>query len=46
MFRHGGFELREGKVDWEGGRVKGMSWNPDSEVLAVWIERKEEDVGE
>lgn len=44
--RHGGFGLREGVETWEGGRVKGMSWNSDSEVLAIWIERADHDVGE
>jgi elongator complex protein 1 len=43
--RHGGFELREGMEDWKTGRVRGMSWNSDSEILAVWIERVEKDVG-
>lgn len=42
--RHGGFELREDKADWEDGRVRELAWNSDSEVLAVWIERKERDV--
>ncbi|OCF35522.1 elongator complex protein 1 [Kwoniella heveanensis BCC8398] len=42
--RHGGFELREGTDTWQGGRVRGMAWNSDSEVLAIWIERKERDV--
>jgi elongator complex protein 1 len=42
--RHGGFELREGKDVWQRGRVRGMSWNSDSEILAVWVERVEEDV--
>ncbi|WWD21132.1 hypothetical protein CI109_105613 [Kwoniella shandongensis] len=42
--RHGGFELREGKEVWKEGRVRGMSWNSDSEVLAIWIERKDRDV--
>ena len=44
--RHGGFELRETVDTWQEGRVKEMGWNSDSEVLAIWIERKEEDVGE
>ncbi|EIW65854.1 hypothetical protein TREMEDRAFT_46085 [Tremella mesenterica DSM 1558] len=42
--RHGGFELREEKKVWENGKVKGMIWNADSEVLAIWIERETEDV--
>ncbi|WOO84954.1 Elongator complex protein 1 [Vanrija pseudolonga] len=42
--RHGGFELREAEATWEHGRVKNVSWNSDSEVLAVWIQREEEDV--
>ncbi|EAL20131.1 hypothetical protein CNBF2080 [Cryptococcus deneoformans B-3501A] len=42
--RHGGFELREDKGDWEDGTVRGLGWNSDSEILAVWIERKERDV--
>ncbi|KAL0247662.1 hypothetical protein I308_103739 [Cryptococcus tetragattii IND107] len=42
--RHGGFELREDKTDWEDGRIRGLGWNSDSEVLAVWIERKDRDV--
>ncbi len=44
--RHGGFELRENYEVWKEGRVKGMKWNADSEVLATWIERKDEDVSE
>nr|XP_018259126.1 elongator complex protein 1 [Kwoniella dejecticola CBS 10117]OBR81284.1 elongator complex protein 1 [Kwoniella dejecticola CBS 10117] len=42
--RHGGFELRENKETWKEGKVKGLSWNSDSEVLAIWIERKDRDV--
>nr|XP_019009784.1 elongator complex protein 1 [Kwoniella pini CBS 10737]OCF48565.1 elongator complex protein 1 [Kwoniella pini CBS 10737] len=42
--RHGGFELRESKETWKDGKVKGLSWNSDSEVLAIWIERKDRDV--
>ncbi|KIR40475.1 elongator complex protein 1 [Cryptococcus deuterogattii Ram5] len=42
--RHGGFELREDKADWEDGRIRGLGWNADSEILAVWIERKDRDV--
>ncbi|ORY20535.1 putative Pol II transcription elongation factor [Naematelia encephala] len=42
--RHGGFELRESKDTWQDGRIRGMAWNCDSEVLAIWIERTEEDV--
>ncbi|KAE8543492.1 hypothetical protein D1P53_000206 [Cryptococcus gattii VGV] len=42
--RHGGFELREDKSDWEDGRIRGLGWNSDSEVLAVWIERKDRDL--
>lgn len=44
--RHGGFELREDKADWEDGRIRGLGWNADSETLAVWIERKDRDVGQ
>jgi elongator complex protein 1 len=44
--RHGGFELREARDTWQSGRVKGMAWNADSEVLAIWVERKEQDVCE
>lgn len=44
--RHGGFELREDKTDWEDGRIRGLGWNSDSEVLAVWIERTHRDVGQ
>lgn len=44
--RHGGFELREGVETWDKGRVRGMSWNADSEILAIWLERPDEDVGE
>lgn len=44
--RHGGFELREDKTDWEDGRIRGLGWNSDSEVLAVWIGRKDRDVGQ
>lgn len=44
--RHGGFELREDKSDWEDGRIRGLGWNSDSEVLAVWIERTHRDVGQ
>ena len=44
--RHGGFELREGLASWQSGRVRGMKWNADSEVLAIWIEREDRDVGE
>ena len=44
--RHGGFELREDASTWQDGRVRGMRWNADSEVLAIWIERADHDVGE
>lgn len=44
--RHGGFELREDKSDWEDGRIRGLGWNSDSEVFAVWIERIDRDVGQ
>jgi elongator complex protein 1 len=44
--RHGGFELREGMGDWKDGKVKGLRWNSDSEILAIWISRDQEDVGE
>lgn len=43
--RHGGFPLREKKDVWAEGKVRGMSWNSDSEVLAIWVERRDEDVG-
>ncbi|KAK4687641.1 elongator complex protein 1, partial [Tremellales sp. Uapishka_1] len=42
--RHGGFELAEEKETWKAGRVRGMEWNSDSEVLAIWIERPDGDV--
>nr|ODO03858.1 elongator complex protein 1 [Cryptococcus depauperatus CBS 7855] len=42
--RHGGFELREHKDSWKEGRIRGLGWNSDSEVLAVWVERKDRDV--
>ena len=44
--RHGGFELRESMDSWKDGRVRGMGWNADSEVLAVWLERPHNDVCE
>jgi elongator complex protein 1 len=43
--RHGGFPLRERENVWKEGNVRAMGWNADSEVLAIWIQRKEEDVG-
>lgn len=43
--RHGGFELREEREVWREGRVRALAWNADSEVLAIWIERAEQDVG-
>ena len=42
--RHGGFELREKKGVWKSGKVRGMGWNADSELLAIWIERHDEDI--
>ncbi|WVQ75470.1 hypothetical protein IAR50_005095 [Cryptococcus sp. DSM 104548] len=42
--RHGGFELREDGKSWGDGRVRGLSWSSDSEVLAVWLEREDRDV--
>ncbi|WRT69010.1 uncharacterized protein IL334_005992 [Kwoniella shivajii] len=42
--RHGGFELRENPHTWKNGRVRGMKWNSDSEVLGIWIEREANDV--
>ncbi|WVQ81518.1 hypothetical protein IAT38_003642 [Cryptococcus sp. DSM 104549] len=42
--RHGGFELREGKGDWKDGTIRGLGWSSDSEVLAIWVERKDRDV--
>lgn len=44
--RHGGFELREGLDAWKDGKVAGLRWNSDSEILAIWLRRAEEDVGE
>jgi elongator complex protein 1 len=44
--RHGGFELREDMANWKDAKVKGLRWNSDSEILAIWISRAEEDVGE
>jgi len=43
--RHGGFELREDMGNWKDGEIKGLRWNSDSEILAIWIGRVEEDVG-
>jgi elongator complex protein 1 len=43
--RHGGFELREEMVNWRDGKVRGLRWNSDSEILAIWISRDGEDVG-
>jgi elongator complex protein 1 len=43
--RHGGFELREATDDAKRGRIREMAWNCDSELLAVWVERIEGDVG-
>lgn len=43
--RHGGFELREEPRTWQDGRIRGIKWNADSEVLAIWIERVDRDVG-
>ena len=42
--RHGGFELRETHEVWKDGKIRGMSWSPDSEVLAIWIQRESVDV--
>lgn len=44
--RHGGFPLREDKAVWGNGKIKGMSWNADSEVLAICVERGVYDVSE
>ena len=44
--RHGGFPLREGLDTWRDGRIRSMAWNCDSEVLAIWVERKNDDVGQ
>ena len=44
--RHGGFELHEKFDVWSDGKVRGMGWNADSEVLAVWVGRLHEDVSE
>lgn len=43
--RHGGFELREDLSVWKEGKILGLRWNSDSEILAIWIRRQEEDVG-
>lgn len=43
--RHGGFELREDMGNWKDGEIKGVRWNSDSEILAIWIGRAQEDVG-
>lgn len=43
--RHGGFELREDRSVWQDGQVLGLRWNSDSDILAIWIRRNEEDVG-
>ncbi|WWC91266.1 uncharacterized protein L201_006209 [Kwoniella dendrophila CBS 6074] len=42
--RHGGFELRENKQTWENDKVNQIQWNSDSEVLAIWIQRQDQDV--
>jgi len=44
--RHGGFELREKKEEWKKARCGEMAWNADSEVLAIWFQRQDEDVSE
>jgi elongator complex protein 1 len=55
--RHGEFGLREAGCGEKGRKVEGngrkwgykvreMSWSSDSNVLGVWIERDEGDVGE
>lgn len=44
--RHGGFELREDLSVWKDGKILGLRWNSDSEILAIWVRRNEEDVGE
>ena len=44
--RHGGFPLRETKETWRDGKVRGVKWNCDSDILAIWIRRPERDVGE
>ena len=31
--------------NWKDGNVKGLRWNSDSEILAIWIGRADEDVG-
>jgi len=43
--RHGGFELREDMANWKDGNIRGLRWNADSEILAIWIGRADEDVG-
>lgn len=43
--RHGGFELREDLSVWKDGKILGLRWNSDSEILAIWVRRQEEDVG-
>lgn len=44
--RHGGFELREDEKTWENGAIRGMEWNADSEVLAIWVRREDRDTSE
>jgi elongator complex protein 1 len=45
--RHGEFGLRQTAVDkGESYKVKELNWSSDSNVLAVWIEHRERDVGE
>lgn len=44
--RHGGFELREDENSWDSGRIVDMAWNAESDVLAIWLRRDKEDVGE
>lgn len=43
--RHGGFELREELEVWKDGKILGLRWNSDSEILAIWVRRPVEDVG-
>ena len=51
--RHGEFTLREWTLEGQtaselrkwGYRVRELGWNSDSNVLSVWIEREDGDVG-
>lgn len=47
--RHGEFELREAaegvRVGEWGYRVRELGWSADSNILSVWVERNESDIG-